>query len=1565
MSKISCLCALTLLSISHVELEAACTNTWNTTTGNWGSTGQTANWTAGPACVPGEPGSATDVANFTTGAGGTVTLANLAGAADVSPLLNELNIANANYTFQQRGGGAGILHLTTSPSINSTSTVSTITAPVTIDSDTTIHIDGSTVNSSLTFGTSSSLSATAGMPTLTITQLQSNSTSASLLTNSTTVTGFADTLHVVMNTPSSGNVVQATNSGNFGLHSPSITLNDQTIFENHSSGVMGSTSTPLTLNNTTIEELVVTNDTAAHLNASTLTVNQSNPNGVVLLTNNGILTVATTLDLTNSLGFNGFFTNVESNPVTMAGNGCTTTVQTLTTASTSKLVINTENLANVSGAGPSNGNYFQIVANPLTLYNNCSLQNETAQTMAESVTGTSNTGSFFDATNVDVVTQMSAGMFTANIVNDNGMPVSGGATGAKMSFNSLTLSPGNFETDNEVNALISGTNSIGAHSNVTADVTSVGGGITVINQESVSGTGSIGALSTIGNDLTISNSTQVLCQNNATIAGMGTVGSKITIGGDLHFTTATFMPIGCYNNGNITATAGGRGTWIEIGGNLNLQDGVAGNESGLFCNNSTGPAISINGDATTIGTYCHIPTGNVTLSGEAALQSLNGLSATVAFGGGTGSIVAIDNAMATFSMADTAALVAENLGSQSNYGVCALINAAPLFQMSGGTLYALNFGSLQNLSLTNPNYATTLNFNGGINCTDGTMLLTNGINGMQTPILENAKGVVLNIGTSLNLAGSSVVTMSNAQSLFPDMSVNPFTGSSNGSALNAGTLGSPIDVTLSNTVNMNNTYNVVTNQTGTIDSIGVAFNASRNLSLSSGAHLNLTNTLPGSGTGFLTSSTGVLANISGALSATGAQITLQNSGNFESLDMSTLPGNYFGSRLTAASLALQNSSVLNLTNTGSDQTTTSIGCQVSTGSLTIQSSSQLHLSNTNSHFTSTSRGTELLVTGTFDMSGQYLTNVTTGGSADGTSFGSLIQSTLPIQVNQGTFINDAQVNADSVPVAHGATLAGNGTFSPNIAAGTDVTSHGTVYPGDPTNPTTSPSGPTIGIMLINGTYTQESDGNFFVNILDIGTFSRLHVLGTGTADLQGAITVGMLPGAVITASDTYNIIQTQTGLTNQSLNPTVLLDSSYTSPLIPQIRYITGPVTLAGALNVNIVQLYFMHSPTPPATAPLLTSYSFSFETLFDLINRDNLILEREMQRMRLRYQHESVVTTQKSSSRRVAQSNTPRANISFDQPSIITVANKTPGNSLAFARYRNEIEQQRMGYSDQDRPWNFFIGPVGDVGTIKTKQNQIGSDYWTAGGLTSFNYVFSQGGIGLFADYNKVKANVHRHWGNFNFDMAHSCLYGTYSPKQAPDLAFHSIVGGSYEWYTINRKSKTGTAKGKTQGGEFDALFTGEYVFSGTPCSDFPEHLTIIPRAGVQYIYVDANRYKEHGASTSDLAIHALHAKSLRSIVDLWMKYSWEWTNVKLTPELNIGWQREFFDKNHNVFFTPIALPTSSVRAFGAGRNTFLAGLDLFLEFYEKYALEASYDFQWNRLIRDNGFYLGFHARF
>ncbi len=1612
MTRLSYLCSLALLSLSiSTEVSAACTSSWtNVAGGNWEATGDpVTNWSL---CIPGQPAGATDEADFLSiaAANVTVTLQNSAGGVAVSPGLNIIKFdAGAMMTsYSIEPFGASQINLLGTPTIHLVSGNQTIDAPVTTTDNTLIQIDNTTGADVLFFGPNSKLTCAPAGKTLNI-NIASIDNTSTLVVQSQGANVFGGNMAIVIGTPGSTmdfNVINA--QGNFGTTSPSITLQDHVSFVNQSGGThFSSAATAVTLNNGAQFD---GQDLLLPIPCLSLTLDSQGGTDQILFKTVSNLPIANdwtfvTNGVTNAKYLVQCFNPLAHSVTVMGATGCTVSVGgTLTIDTRGTLTFLLDNEATVSSPSNGTGILFQQPAMGSSLaFNNGSVLHCLNNTTGTISVDSSNIGAHFSAAGFDLTTDDLAGVLNNQIINENQGAVSQGI-GSKMDVNSVSLRRGTLSNTSSVGGISNvGGTSIGAQLNIGTSVT-----LNALSTLSLTNSSAItGAAAAIGVDTTIPTlligniPNTILANNSGTITGTGHIGCQAQItasdvspatgttftvqnfggitgastnctGVVLNITNGSFItPLTgvvvaphCTNSGNITTSSTGCvGAFLNIGQNLLLQDDVA-NPGSLICQNQG----SVNGNSTSIGAKVSVPNGNVTVTNQANLVCIN--SGLVTLNEGIGAWLDFPNGLGTFTLDNTnASIILSNTGPMTtpgvDFGVGAQMTANPQLAMSAGTFTLTNTANLTNQNSSTTAFVVVGNLDGGINWTGGTINITN--LGMGNSVVRRP-AVQLNVAPSLAVNDGCILNITNDMSLTTCLPA--------AAQLNI-TLGN-LFLNGSGVVNLLNSmpFNIQQNLN---NSVGASLIIPGNLTLSNTSQLNLSNTCQSTMiTSLSNTSRGTLVTLIGDVALhdtssitllTDASTAMQNTIGTSSL------GNFF----SGANLTLDATAQINLTNTNNNNAIDNAwGNLFSVNNADI--TGKIILSDTNSTLSNGAKGNELRVGGTFNQTAGLVVVHSTGSTADATSFGSLIRSTtMPINISGGDFINDDHTQADIVHVSGGISggrLAGGGIFiGETTSTNTAVTNDGTVYPGDPYDPLTQTGSPSVGTMQINGTYTNNAGSNFFINIHDVATFSKLQIHGTGTAQLNGGtVTISQLSGGTINQSDTYDILVADNGVTGM-FDSTVQTTMGF-PPLTPILTY----------PDPNTVRLIFAASPppppppsppppAPPSFIPSLTSYSVSFEALFDLINRDNLILEREMQRMRLRYQQEVVVPAREVSNHRIAQANIPAPAIITHNPfSINMIANAIPakGKELAFARFREEVEQQRMDQdmyicTYQDRPWNFFIGPVGDVGTIKTKQNQLGAAYWVAGGLTSFNYVFAHAGIGLFVDYNKVKADVDQNWGNFEFDMAHSSLYATYSPKGAPKFALHSIVGGSYEWYNIHRHTTTNTANAKTQGGEFDALLSGEYVFSGSPCSSFSENFSIIPRAGLQYIYVTSHQYKEHGAGVSDLNFNSRHAQSLRTILDLWMKYKWEWTNVTFTPEFNVGWQREFLDKNQNASFSRVklALPTSSVTTFGAGRNTFLAGLDLFLEFYEKYALEASYDFQWNSLIRDNGFYLGFHARF
>jgi hypothetical protein len=548
-------------------------------------------------------------------------------------------------------------------------------------------------------------------------------------------------------------------------------------------------------------------------------------------------------------------------------------------------------------------------------------------------------------------------------------------------------------------------------------------------------------------------------------------------------------------------------------------------------------------------------------------------------------------------------------------------------------------------------------------------------------------------------------------------------------------------------------------------------------------------------------------------------------------------------------------------------------------------------------------------------------NSNSGAVTSSITFGSFISVQSQILMNGGTLTNintgavssqgiGSLIEAEKAFTIMGGTLVNNDTvWTPLLTIGEAGTLTGSgVIQNVNRAPTTqvANAGSVIpeGVMTIQGSYTQAPSGTLGIHLLNPSSFSQLEV--TGAAALAGNLEVSFVPRAVVKPGETFSIVEAG-GVAGTFSNVI-----SSTDNLIPQVHYFPTSVLL---------------SFTPAAS-----KYPDYFETLFATNNHLNHRLERQMAQLKERFYH------------RIEE----------------------PAPKVGFFRFPSKGCDIPVC---EEHPWNVYLGPTGDIGHVLTKKDGVGFGYGSAGALAGFDYAFSQVGVGLLVNYDHIKGSGAHHWGKFDINHAHANLYAIYSP--VPELSVNGILGGGYDWIDIQRnagiKTIPAVGKGSPQGGEFDALLGLEYAFDRNKFCAIPACLQVAPLVSIQYIYLHAEKYREHGAGLFDLNFSGQTAQSLRSTVGARLNYTWKWADVSFTPEFNVGWQREFLDKGRFLNFTPVdfAVPTASLNMPRAGRNVALAGVDFLVTLFDRYGIEASYDFEWNSLFHDQFFYLGCQFRF
>jgi hypothetical protein len=766
----------------------------------------------------------------------------------------------------------------------------------------------------------------------------------------------------------------------------------------------------------------------------------------------------------------------------------------------------------------------------------------------------------------------------------------------------------------------------------------------------------------------------------------------------------------------------------------------------------------------------------------------------------------------------------------------------------------------------------------------------------------------------LNITNALVASSGNVTATTGTLNVlntNPISGA--GGAF-FGTIGGSGSFTITSGVVTSTNQGLIT-----VTGVGSSVNVPQDLTVTNATFSN-TNAGSNSGTGV------------GARVSVGRTFSLI-SGSVTNINEAAVTGGGFGSAITDTQNIVINAGSFTSSNTGSVSGIGSIGAFVSASNFTVNGG-VVNFANLGP--VQSGIGTSLAVVNTLTMNGGLLTNTNSGVITGG--FGSLVQA-ASINLQAGTIVNDANVLANILQIGTAGTYAGSG-ISGSSALPIQVVNAGVVVPGDP-----GPGG-FPGTMTINGSYTQTGSGDLVINIQNSSSYSKLLI--SEAANLSGSLELAESPGANILPGDIYTILEANGGVTGTF---TTILDFSIPY-LLPHTTYLP-----------NSVEVFF---------TPIAQKYVNLSRPIFSSVNETNLRLTREMGRLRSHFTKpvkESVSASKKPLSSQdlpvhftMYQDDEPLSSLLDDELSYVEPQEKA-----------TEEKRERLTESlatPSERPWNFYVGPKGQIGNVLSGEDSQGYEQWSAGVFTGFDYAFSEVGIGFLAEYERIDARVGKKWGKFTIDNLHADVYATYAPSQLPEIALNAILGGGYEWYTIDRRIATQdslTMKGTPKGAELDALLGIEYAFRKSGFLAFPQGLQIIPEASIEYMYLHIDDYSEKGTKFFTQHIAKQNSKSLRSNLGFRAQYTWEMKNVTISPEAHFGWEREFLDKARKVQFTPAEFQDAgfSLKIPKSGRNIALAGLDLFVTLFDRHGIDVGYDFEYNSQYHTHFLYMSYNVRF
>ena len=560
----------------------------------------------------------------------------------------------------------------------------------------------------------------------------------------------------------------------------------------------------------------------------------------------------------------------------------------------------------------------------------------------------------------------------------------------------------------------------------------------------------------------------------------------------------------------------------------------------------------------------------------------------------------------------------------------------------------------------------------------------------------------------------------------------------------------------------------------------------------------------------------------------------------------------------------------------------------SVGTVDFIGSTTLQWNGTNTQDISSRLKVEDGVIATIDTNGKNVTFASalqTGAGASGglikTGLGALTLTAIntytgQTTVNGGALVVNGRIASVQTLVNAGGLLGGSGVIGGNL------TNLGTVSPGN------SP-----GVLTVTGNYNQGAGGTLVIEVAgrQPGQFDQLKVGGVATLD--GTLRIVNVGNVQLKRGDRLAIVTAGGGVNGEFAT----IDSD---------PFRTGTILRAGV--------------TYESNAVFLTALQGSFANDLDGLTRNQKSVARNLDRVvfdhradklidflngeplgNLRHDFDLIAPEELAaifhigvSLAKVQGANIQRrtgdirAGSTGFSASGYSMQGSGPESYSGGTNYGGSYGPAGKGGKELMAPaenrWGVFVTGVGEFTHISDTRNARGYDLTTGGFTLGVDYkVTPNFAIGLSGGYARTGTELDR--GRINVDGAKAGLYATYFTGTG--FYADAAVSGGYNSYDTRRRGLGGSARGDTEGGEFDALLAAGYDWKSGG-------LTVGPVASVSYTYVGIDDFQERG-SLAPLRIARQHEESFRTTLGAKASYDIQAGGVIIRPEVRAAWQHEF----------------------------------------------------------------------
>ena len=263
-----------------------------------------------------------------------------------------------------------------------------------------------------------------------------------------------------------------------------------------------------------------------------------------------------------------------------------------------------------------------------------------------------------------------------------------------------------------------------------------------------------------------------------------------------------------------------------------------------------------------------------------------------------------------------------------------------------------------------------------------------------------------------------------------------------------------------------------------------------------------------------------------------------------------------------------------------------------------------------------------------------------------------------------------------------------------------------------------------------------------------------------------------------------------------------------------------------------------------------------------------------------------------------------------------------------------------------EGKRWGTFLSGNLILADIDGRDQQQDSKFNSAGLVGGVDVRLSDAlTAGLLLGYEHTNADLDRQDSTADVDTYTTGLYAGYRDGNyyGNGLAAYSL--NDYESRrTVQLPGVSRTANADTWGSQFVLNLDGGY---DQPVS---KNITAGPFAGLQYVHLDVNGFRESGAKGANLAVNDQGVDSLRSRLGVRVELRKDlcccWA---VASEARLAWQHEFLNDDRAIVarFTGSGLSAFSVRTTAPERDAAVLGLGVNATYRKALTAFADYDVQ------------------